>query len=167
MLSAIYWSPRRCHTLWRPWSAHISSLEKPRKHFQQGLLSAMVRSGCCGSPAEKPLCVCHGGTQAEDPRESARSAESGRMKRSTSNSPTSRGAEAPSTARRHAYSNVLCDRVTNSEIRLCKGLCQLPYTCREEVRRKQRFLSRGTSCLCNDGGCSSLTCKTKGSLDFL
>lgn len=90
-----------------------------------------------------------------------------RMKRSTSNSPTGRRAEAPSTARRHAYSNVLCDRVTNSEIRLCKGLCQLPYTCREEVRRKERFLSRGTSCLWNDGGCSSLTCKTKGSLDFL
>ena len=60
-----------------------------------------------------------------------------RMKRSASNSPTGRGAEAPSTARRHAYSNVLCDRVANSEIRLCECLCQLPSACREEVRRKE------------------------------
>lgn len=30
-------------------------------------------------------------------------------------------------ARRHAYSNLLCDRVTNLEIRLCKDLCQPTY----------------------------------------
>lgn len=45
-------------------------------------------------------------------------------------------------AMRHAYSNLLCDRGTNLEIRLCKDLCQPIYSWSKGVGRTGRFLSK-------------------------